>query len=66
MLFKHIDQYIADTFSAILQNWDLSKDATTTDSRSNIVRILNAIRITCFGYNLDLAIKGLDSNQVKE
>ena len=72
MFSDHTGPNIADTISAILDNWDLSKDklvAATTDSGSNIVsafRILNAIRISCFGHNLDLAIKrGLDSIRVK-
>ena len=72
MFSDHTGQNIADTVSAIFENWDLSIDklvASTTDSGSNIVsafRILNTVRISCFGHNLDLAIKkGLDSARVK-
>ena len=68
----HTGQNIADTISAILENWDLFKDkmvAATTDSGSNIVlafKILHAVRISCFGHNLDLAIKkGLDTTRIK-
>ena len=68
----HTGQNIADAISDILDNWDLSRDnlvATTTDSGSNIVsafRIMNALRISCFGHNLDLAIKkGLDNARVQ-
>ena len=59
----HTGQNIAATISVILENWDLCKDkmvAATTDSGSNIVlafKILHAVRISCFGHNLDLAIK---------
>ena len=63
MFADHTGQNIADTISAILENWKLSKDklvASTTDSGSNLVcafRILQGIRISFFGHNLDLAIK---------
>ena len=73
MLADHTGQNIADTISAILENWKLNKDklvAFTTDSGSNIVcafRILQDIHISCFGHNLDLAInKGLDNNRLKK
>lgn len=73
MFTDHTGQNIADTISAILQNWELSKDklvASTTDSGSNIVlafRILHGVRISCFGHNLDLAIKkGLDNSRVRK
>ena len=72
MYSNHTGQNIADTISAILENWDLFKNkmvAATTDSESNIVlafKILHAVRISCFGHNLDLAIKkGLDTTRIK-
>ena len=72
MYSDHTGRNIADTISAILENWDLCKDkmvAATTDSGSNIVlafKILHAVRISCFGHNLDLVIKeGLDTTRIK-
>ena len=50
--YDHTGQNIADTISAILENWDLFKDkmvAATTDSGSNIVlafKILHAVQIS--------------------
>ena len=72
-LFKdHTGQNIADAMVDILDSWDLNRDnlvATTTDSGSNVVsafRLMNALRISCFGHNLDLAIrKGLDNARVQ-
>ena len=68
----HTGQNTADAITDILDNWGLSRNdlvATTTDSGSNIVsafRILSALRISCFGHNLDLGIKkGLDNAQIK-
>ena len=65
-------QNIANTISAILENWKLSKEqlvASTTDSRFSIVsafKILHGVCISCFGHNLDLAIKkGLNNSRVK-
>ena len=73
MFTDHTGQNIADTISAILENWKLNKEqlvASTTDSGSNIVfafRILHSICISCFGHNLDLAIKkGMDNSGVKK
>ena len=64
MFEDHTGQNIADAISDVLENWDLNRNdnlvATTTDSGSNVVaafRILGALRISCFGHNLDLAIK---------
>ena len=72
LFVDHTGQNIADAILDILDNWDLSRDnlvASTTDSGSNIVsafRIMNALRISCFGHNLDLAIKkGLDNTRVQ-
>ena len=72
MFTDHTGQNIADTISAILVNWELSEEklvASTTDSGSNIVsafQILHVLRISCFGHNLDLAIKkALDNSRVK-
>ena len=68
----HTGQNIADAVTDILENWGLHTDgliATTTDSGSNVVaafRILDLLRISCFGHNLDLAIKkGLALDRVK-
>ena len=68
----HTGQNIADATTDILDNWKLTKEnlvAMTTDSGANIVaafRIVEILRISCFGHNLDLAIKkGLNINQVQ-
>ena len=72
MYSDHTGKNVADTIYAILENWDLCKDkmvSATTDSGSNIVlvfRILHAVQISCFGHNLDLAIKkDLDTTNIK-
>ena len=56
----------------VLENWDLHTAdliASTTDNGSNVVaafKILDLLRIGCFGHNLDLGIrKGLANNQVQ-
>ena len=52
-----------DAILDILDNWQLSTSnlvAATTDSGSNIIaayNILGLLRISCFGYNVGLAIK---------
>ena len=68
----HMGQNIADATTDILDKWKLTKEnliAMTTDSGANIVaafRIVEILRISCFGHNLDLAIKkGLNINQVQ-
>ena len=68
----HTGENIACAITDVLDNWNLDfKDliATTTDNGSNIVaafRILDSLRISCFGHNLDLAIKkGLNISQVQ-
>jgi len=68
----HTGQNIADAIVDILDNWELSTNgliATTTDNGSNIVaafRSLRFLHISCFGHNLDLAIKkGLNIHQIQ-
>ena len=68
----HTGQNIADAVMDIFDNWQLSTDklvAATTDNGSNIVaafNTLNLLRISCFGHNLDLAIKkGLNITQIQ-
>ena len=59
----HTGKTIAEAFCDIFDNWQLSIDklvATTTDSGLNVVsafKTLKLLRISCFGHNLDLAIK---------
>ena len=73
MFDDHTGQNIADAISDVLENWDLNRNdnlvATTTDSGSNVVaafRILGALKISCFGHNLDLAIKkGLNDTRIQ-
>ena len=54
---------IADAVLDILENWGLDNDkrvAVTTDNGSNVVvafRNIAVLRVSCFGHNLDLAIK---------
>ena len=68
----HTGQNIADAITDIFDNWKLSIEklvATTTDNGSNMIaafNILDLLRLSCFGHNLDLAInKGLNNVQVK-
>lgn len=68
----HTGENIACAITDILDNWNLSFKkliATTTDNGSNIVaafRTLDSLRISCFGHNLDLAIKkGLNNTHVQ-
>ena len=68
----HTGQNIAEAFQDILSNWSLSPDnlvATTTDNGSNFVsglRLLEWMRLSCFGHNLDLAIsKSLASHRIQ-
>ena len=66
-MFKdHTGQNICDAFQDILDNWKLDPRklvATTTDKASNYVsafQILDWVRVSCFGHNLNLAIsKGI-------
>ena len=59
----HTGQNIADAILDVLENWALDKDqlvAVTTDNGSNIVvalRNIAVVRVSCFGHNLDLAIR---------
>ncbi len=59
----HTGQNIADAVLDILGNWSLNKEklvAVTTDNGSNVVvafRNIAVLRVSCFGHNLDLAIK---------
>ena len=68
----HTGENIAIAITDILDNWNLDVKkliATTTDNGSNIIaafRILDSLRISCFGHNLDLAIKkGLNNSQIQ-
>ena len=67
-----LDEDVACAITNVLDNWNLSFKnliATTTDNGSNVVaafQILDSLRISCFGHNLDLAIKkGLNISQVQ-
>ena len=57
----------------ILSNWELNPEdivATTTDNGSNVIaafKNLKILRISCFGHNLDLAVKkSLDNSKIQE
>ena len=67
----HTGQNLSDALGLVLQEWELDPSkqvAITTDSGSNIVlacRPLNWLRISCFGHNLDLAVrKGLCDERI--
>ena len=72
-LYKdHTGHNIVDAISDIFENWNLGMKklvATTTDNGSSMIaafNILELLRPSCFGHNLDLVInKGLDHVQVK-
>ena len=73
MFVDHTGKNIADAVSDIFDNWGLSTEnvvAFTTDSGSNVISAfnsLNLLRISCFGHNLDLAIKkSLATSQVQQ
>ena len=59
----HTGKNIADAIGDIFENWGLSTNdviAFTTDSGANVIaafKSLKILRISCFGHNLDLAIK---------
>ena len=59
----HTGQNLSEAVTNVLANWELTIEqivAITTDNGSNIVsafRCLDMLRLTCFGSNLDLAIK---------
>ena len=64
MFEDHSGQNIAEAVVVdVLGNWGLDTlklVATKTDSGSNFIAALNSfkwIRVSCFGHNLDLAIK---------
>ncbi len=63
MYDDHTGQNISDALLDVLENWELKQDkvvAITTDNGANVVaalRNLGVARISCFGHNLDLAIK---------
>ena len=72
MFEDHSGQNIAEAFVDVLGNWDLAISklvATTTDNGSNVVAAFNSldwIHVSCFCYNLDLAInKALDLDCVR-
>ena len=63
-LFADItDDNIAKSVTDILANWELETQnlvAATTDSGANVIsafRVLDLLRISYFGHNLDLAVK---------
>ena len=59
----HTGDNIAESVTNILANWELETQnlvAATTDSGANVIsafRVLDLLRISCFGHNLDLAVK---------
>lgn len=63
ILDDHTGENVKDAITEILSDWnlDLSKlVAITTDSASNMKRacsLLNLSRLSCFGHNLDLAVR---------
>lgn len=63
LLKDHTGQNIADCVTEIFANWQLGLDnlvTATTDNGSNVVAafdLLNVLRISCFGHNLDLCVK---------
>ena len=68
----HTGDNIADCVTDILSNWELEIKnvvAATTDSGSKVIsafRTLDLLRISCFGHNLDLAVKkGLNSSMIQ-
>lgn len=68
----HTGDNIADCVTDILSNWELELKnvvAATTDSGSNLIsafRTLDLLRISCFGHNLDFAVKkGLNSSMIQ-
>lgn len=68
----HTGENVACAITDVLDNWNLSFKnliATTTDNGLNIVaafQMLDSLRISCFGHDLDLAIKkGLNNSQVQ-
>ena len=62
ILHDHTGQNLAEAIQDILANWKLDPAnliCTTTDNKSNFLSaftILNWIRISCFGHNLDLCV----------
>jgi hypothetical protein len=67
----HTGEVIMESLTEILNNWNLditNHVCITTDSGSNVIRacrLLGWKRISCFGHNLDLAIrKGLEDPRV--
>ena len=68
----HTGQNVADALQDILANWELKAESlvvTTTDNCSNFVlafQLLEYLRLSCFGHNLDLAInKSLQLDRVQ-
>ena len=68
----HTGEVIMEPLTETINNWnlDIAKHVCiTTDSGSNIIRactLLGWKRLSCFGHNLDLAIrKGLDDHRVR-
>ena len=69
----HTGQNISEAIKDIYQNWQLpvaNLVATTTDNGSNFIAAyqqLNWVRLSCFGHNLDLAIrKSLNNPRIQQ
>lgn len=67
----HTGEVIMDSLTETINNWNLditNHVCITTDSGSNVIRactLLGWTRLSCFGHNLDLAIrKGLEDRRV--
>lgn len=68
----HTGENIVQSVSDILTNWELGTKnlvAATTNSGSNVIfafRTLGWLRVSCFGHNLDLAVKkALSSTKIQ-
>lgn len=68
---NHTGENIQHALASTLQDWGLDETrltSITTDSGSNIIlacRLLGWTRLSCFGHNLDLAVrKGFDDQRV--
>ena len=69
---NHTGEVIMESLTATLSNWNLdvaNHVCITTDSGSNVIRACAPLgwkRLSCFGHNLDLAIKkGLGDSRVE-
>ena len=71
LLASHTGENLQDALSSTIQDWNLDETrqvVITTDNASNIrlaCQLLKWRQLTCFGHNLDLAVrKGLSDNRV--